>query len=293
MALMKKTKIKIHVDRLRKKFQLSFFNESTLENVFSLRVSLMDGLFLAASVFIIFFFVSLLLLSHTPLKSLLPEDLDPELREELVAEAIRVDSLAMVMHNQTNYIAVLKDIISGELPIDTLKKAGKDIPLDTLANRHLELMKATDKERSYREKYEENEKYNLSILNDQPKVEGLLFYPPIKGKILTGFNPKMKSFGIKIQVSDRQPTLAVLDGTVLFAGYTSDFDYVIQVQHNNDYISVYKNNSELLKKQGDKVKAGEAIGIVGVDPDSKAIPHLYFELWNKGVALNPGDYIVF
>jgi len=38
-------------------------------------------------------------------------------------------------------------------------------------------------------------------------------------------------------ITDRQPTLAVLDGTILFAGYTSDFDYVIEVQHNNDYIS--------------------------------------------------------
>lgn len=290
---MKKTKIKTHVERLKKKFQLSIFNESTLENVFSLRVSLMDGLFLAASVFIVFFFFSLLLLSHTPLKSLLPEDLDPELREELLAEAIRVDSMADVMTKQTHYIAVMKDIISGEIPLDTLAKNGKNIPLDTLANRHLELMKATNKEKTFREKYEDSEKYNLSILNEQPKAEGVLFYPPTKGRIMTTFNPKIKSYGVNIQITDRQPTLSVLDGTVLFVGYTSDFDYVIQVQHNNDYISVYKHNTELLKKQGDKVKAGEAIGIVGRDPGSKVLPNMYFELWHKGVALNPQDYIVF
>jgi len=290
---MKKTKIKTHVERLKKKFQLSIFNESTLENVFSLRVSLMDGLFLAASVFIVLFFFSLLLLSHTPLKSLLPEDLDPELREELLAEAIRVDSMADVMTKQTQYIAVMKDIIAGDLPVDTLDKNGRNISLDTLANRHLELMKATNKEVSFREKYEDSEKYNLSILNDQPKAEGVLFYPPTKGKIIIAFNPKMKSYGVSLQIADRQPTLSVLDGTILFAGYTSDYDYVIQVQHNNDYISVYKHNTELLKKQGDKVKAGEAIGIVGKDAGSKSLPNLYFELWHKGVALNPQDYIVF
>ncbi|MDD2612831.1 MAG: M23 family metallopeptidase, partial [Bacteroidales bacterium] len=76
-------------------------------------------------------------------------------------------------------------------------------------------------------------------------------------------------------------------------GYTTDYDYVIEVQHNNDYISVYKYMSELLKKQGDKVKAGEAIGIVGKSPARAGFPHLYFELWNKGVAINPQDYIVF
>jgi len=290
---MKKTKIKRHVERLKKKFQLSIFNESTLENVFSLRVSLMDGLFLAASMFIVFFFLSLLLLSHTPLKSLLPEDLDPELRAELLSQAIRVDSMTDVMSKQTQYIAVMKSIITGDLPVDTLEKNGKNIPLDTLANRHLELMKATKKEVSFRAKYEDSEKYNLSLLNEQPKAEGVLFYPPTKGKIIMAFNPKIKSYGVNIQITDRQPTLSVLDGTVLFAGYTSDYDYVIQVQHNNDYISVYKHNTELLKKQGDKVKAGEAIGIVGQDPGSKSLPNLYFELWHKGVALNPQDYIVF
>jgi len=290
---MKKKKIRKHIDRLRKKFQLSIFNEGTLENVFSLRVSLMDGVFLAASIFIVFFFFSLFLLSHTPLKSLLPEDLDPKLRNQLVAEAFRVDSLADVMDKQTKYINVLKEIISGNIPVDTLKSKGRNIPLDTLANRHLELMKATNKEKAFRENYEESEKYNLSILNEQPKVEGLLFYKPIKGLIVTSFNPKLKSYGIKIQVTDMQPTLAVLDGTVLFTGYTSDYDYVIEVQHNNDYISVYKYNSELLKKQGDKVKAGEAIGIVGKNPGSTGMPYLYFELWHKGIALNPQDYIVF
>ncbi|MDD4921941.1 MAG: M23 family metallopeptidase [Bacteroidales bacterium] len=290
---MKKTKIKIHVERLRKKFQLSIFNESTLENVFSLRVSLMDGIFLAASVVIVLFFFSLSLLSYTPLKSLLPEDLDPRLRKQLVSEAFLVDSLADVMNMQTQYIAVLKDIISGDIPVDTLNKTGKDIPMDTLANRHLELMKMTDKEKDFRENYEESEKYNLSILNEQPKVEGLLFYRPIKGKILKKFNPKLKDYGVRIQIDDRQPALSVLDGTVLFTGYTSDFDYVIEVQHNNDYISVYKYNSELLKKQGDKVKAGQAIGIVGKNPARVGLPNLYFELWHKGIALNPEDYIVF
>jgi len=197
------------------------------------------------------------------------------------------------MDKQTQYLEVLKDIISGNIPVDTLKRLGKDIPIDTLANRHLELMKVTNKEKKFRENYEESEKFNLSILNEQSKVDGLLFYPPIKGKIVNKFNPKLKNFGVKIQIDDRQPTLSVLDGTVLFTGYTSDYDYVIEVQHNNDYISVYKYNSELLKKQGDKVKAGEAIGVVGKNAARDGFPNLYFELWNKGVALNPQDYIVF
>jgi len=84
-----------------------------------------------------------------------------------------------------------------------------------------------------------------------------------------------------------------LDGTVLFVGYTSDYGYVIQIQHNNDYISVYKYNTESLTKQGNKVKAGEVIGMIGKSRATEGLPHLYFELWHKGVALNPEQYIVF
>ena len=290
---MKKIKFRKNFEQLRRKFQLSIFNESTLENLFSLRVSLLDGIFLVASAFIVFFFLSLFLVAHTPMKTFLPDNLDPKLRKQFVENAYRVDSLSDVMYKQTKYINVLREIVSGEIPVDSLIKKGKNIPLDTMANRHLELMKTTEKEKEFRENYESSEKYNLSVVSKQPKVEALSLHKPVIGKILARFNPKSKCFGVDIQISDRQPTLAVMDGTVLFSGYTSDFDYVIQVQHNNDYISVYKFNTELFKKQGDKVRAGETIGMVGKNRGRDGFPHLYFELWHKGVALNPEEYIVF
>src|SRR5665647_3211290 len=100
---MKKSRFRKYLERLKKKFQLSIFNESTLENVFSLRVSFMDGLFLAASLFIIFFFLSMMLVIYTPMKVFLPEYLDPKLRKQLVLDAYRVDSLKEVMDKQTQY----------------------------------------------------------------------------------------------------------------------------------------------------------------------------------------------
>jgi murein DD-endopeptidase MepM/ murein hydrolase activator NlpD len=291
---MKRAHLRIHVEKLKKKFQLTIFNESTLENFFSLRVSLMDGLFLGLSLIIVSFFASYLLLVYTPMRSFLPQDIDPRLRKEMLAEATRVDSLSGALEKQSRYLKVLKGIISGNIPVDSLKKEGKNIPLDTLANRHLTLMQATRQERKFRDEFEENEKYNLSVLSQQPATsEGLLFYPPLKGKVLSKFSTKSKTYGIRVQTNDQQPSLAVLDGTVLFTGYTSEYDFVIQIQHNNDYVSVYKFNTELLKKQGDKVKAGEAIGIVGDNPARPGLPYLYFELWHKGVALNPEEYIVF
>lgn len=289
---MKRIPIKIHIEKLKKKFQLTIFNESTLENFFSLRVSALDGIFLGLTVFLVLFFLSYLLLVRTPLRSMLPQDLDPKLRNQMVQEAARVDSLTEALDMQSQYLTVVKGIVAGQVPIDSLTSEGKDIPLDSLAKKHFKLMDPTHKEQRFREDYEENERFNLSVLEQQPQPEELLFHPPAKGKIVAKLNPRLKQYGIRIQTADLQPILSVLDGTVLFSGYTADFDYVLQILHVNDYITVYKFQSEVLKKQGDKVKAGEAVGFAG-NLTSGGLPGIGFELWRQGEPLNPEDYIVF
>ena len=69
--------------------------------------------------------------------------------------------------------------------------------------------------------------------------------------------------------------------------------YVIQVQHSQNLVSVYKHCGSLLKKEGDIVKAGEAIALVGNTGEKTTGPHLHFEIWNRGRALDPAKYIVF
>jgi murein DD-endopeptidase MepM/ murein hydrolase activator NlpD len=58
-------------------------------------------------------------------------------------------------------------------------------------------------------------------------------------------------------------------------------------------VSVYKHNSSLLKKEGETVKAGEAIALVGSSGENSTGPHLHFELWHNGNPVNPADYINF
>ena len=84
-----------------------------------------------------------------------------------------------------------------------------------------------------------------------------------------------------------------MDGVVIFTDWTVKTGYVIQVQHTNDLISVYKHNSILLKKQGDYVRAGEVLGVVGNTGEESSGPHLHFELWRAGNALNPENFIKF
>ena len=107
------------------------------------------------------------------------------------------------------------------------------------------------------------------------------------------FKSTTDHYGVDLVSSANSLISTVLDGTVIFAGWTLETGYVIYIQHQNNLISVYKHNAELLKTLGDKVKAGEAIAIIGNSGELSTGPHLHFELWQNGIALNPELYINF
>jgi hypothetical protein len=82
------------------------------------------------------------------------------------------------------------------VPADLTDEAGKSIPIDTMVNRHLELLKASKTEQVFRKDYEEAERYNLSTLDEQETQPVLLFYPPVKGEILSAYNPNLHQYGL-------------------------------------------------------------------------------------------------
>ena len=87
--------------------------------------------------------------------------------------------------------------------------------------------------------------------------------------------------------------MATIDGTVRSAAYTIETGYVIELQHYQGFISVYKHCESLLKQEGETAKAGEAIALVGSTGKWSTGPHLHFELWYKGRAIDPTNYIPF
>ncbi len=120
-----------------------------------------------------------------------------------------------------------------------------------------------------------------------------MFFRPTKGVISSSFNMGEGQYGINIITSPNESVVSVLAGTVVYAAFTFDFGWVIQVQHEDNYLSIYKNNTRLLKKAGDKVKAGEGIAVTGEKAESKTGTQFYFELWKQGKPVNPEDVIIF
>ena len=270
------------------KYKLTIVNENTLEEIVGLRVSKLNGLSVLLSVLTVLFLIAACIIAFTPLRNYLPGYMNSEVRSQIVGNALRVDSLQQVLNRQNLYIMNIQDIFSGNIPVDSVQT------LDSLtAAREDTLMERTKREEEFRRQYEENEKYNLTTVTSQPDVNGLIFYRPTRGMISDHFDAEKRHYGTDIAANPNESVLATLDGTVILSTYTAETGYLIEVQHNQDFVSVYKHCGSLLKREGDKVQAGEAIALVGNSGTLTTGPHLHFELWHKGRAVNPEKYIVF
>ena len=236
--------------RIRFKYKLSFFNEGTLEEVWSFRLSQLSAFaMLALFAFLLIAFTAFIIIK-TPIRNYLPGYLDVEVRKEIMQNALRADSLERMIQIQSLYLNNVAGILSGTMPIDSIRE------IDSLAR-----------------------------VNPD--------YEPVDGVVSSHYNANIRHYGVDLVAAPKESVLATLDGTVVFAGFDPNSGNVIQVQHRNGFLSIYKHNELLLKEVGDRVVAGEAIALVGNTGKLSTGPHLHFELWYKGGPVNPEEYIAF
>jgi murein DD-endopeptidase MepM/ murein hydrolase activator NlpD len=124
-------------------------------------------------------------------------------------------------------------------------------------------------------------------------ITNFFFFSPLKGLVTNSFDMKEEHYGIDITAQENEAIKATLDGTVIMSAWTSETGYVIQIQHENNLVSVYKHNSALMKKVGQYVKAGEVVAIIGNSGELTSGTHLHFELWYNGNPIDPQEYMVF
>ena len=273
VAKKKKKRSKAFWNNIKFKYKLTIINENTLEEVVGLRVSKLNGISVLLSVLIVLFLIAAIIITFTPLRNYLPGYMNSEIRAQVVENALRADSLQQLVERQNLYVLNIQDIFQGKIKADTIHS------MDSLTNlREDSLMERTQREAEFRKQYEETEKYNLTTITSRPEIDGLIFYRPTRGIISSTFNAEKKHFGTDIAASPGESVLATLDGTVILSTYTAETGYLIEIQHNQDFVSVYKHCGSLLKQEGDVVKGGEAIALVGNSGQLSTGPHLHFEL---------------
>lgn len=283
----KNKEVKKQPDR---KYLFAILDDDTHDFRFIIRGTKHAAIFAVAGSLALICIITFCLVAFTPLKRIMPGYPSYSTQREAVENAAMVDSLENRMRIMTLQLTNIRRIIAGEEPL----------PLDSLLSKNgVESTEITAEAMDHhadsilREKIDSIEKYNLRPSGAEPRLEGLIFFPPVKGVVTEKYNPAKGHPFIDIAVQNNSAVCAVLDGTVIAAYWTDDTGYNIQIQHNNDLISIYKHNTRLLKKVGEKVSAGTTISLAGDAGSISTGSHLHFELWHKGEPIDPSLYINF
>jgi len=281
-------KKRVFIDKIKDQYRLTIFNDSTFQSVWSIKLSRLKVFTIVSVASSIIVILVTFLISATGLREYIPGYPDAKQRQMMVDTALKVDSLEVELAKRDEFFKGIKAIISGETPED-------NIVVDTSSG----LYDVSFNEYNHDSVFQDNllaEQLSLSIQSNTRKkteLSEIHLYVPVKGIVTNHFNMSTDHFGVDL-VSDPNARIStVLDGTVIFSGWTLETGYVMYIQHDADLVSVYKHNAELLKSTGDKVKAGEAIAIIGNSGELSTGPHLHFELWYRGNAINPEQYIDF
>lgn len=276
------------IKKLSDRYRLIIYNDTTFQSVWSMKLSRLKVFTVTSLLSAIIVTLVIILIATTGLREYIPGYPKAEYRQMLVFTALKIDSLENELARRDLFFRSIQAIVSGETPQDYLMADTIDVQnaIEIVEYNHDSVFqdKLLAEQTSLSIGSTENRRLNLSQIH---------FFVPVNGVITNGYSPVSDHFGVDLVSEPNARISAVMDGTVIFSEWTIQTGYVLFIQHDADLISAYKHNSELLKRKGDRVKAGEAVAIIGNTGELSSGPHLHFELWHDGSPLNPELYIDF
>jgi len=137
--------------------------------------------------------------------------------------------------------------------------------------------------------------WELSPFQTMGLLEDLPTYLPIKGFVNSGYKVREGLFsqdhlGIDLSSIDDRVVKAAGRGYVIFSDWTYRYGNTIIIDHGNGYLTVYGHNEQNLVSQRQVVDRAEPIAVMGNTGISDGA-HLHFEIWHKGVPLDPATFI--
>ncbi len=295
-------------ERLHFKYRLVIMDHETLEEKFSVRLSRFNVFVIGATSSVVIVLLTTIIIAYTPLREYIPGYATVDVQRKIYDLRLKSDSLERVFQQNNLYIYNMKRILDGKEMVDV-------IPADSIINKEKMAMTdslsndgdgaATSSDSAFRKEVESQMKYFGSarkvttstpatvVQTKTDPLKNSFLASPLRGYVTNIYNSAIHHFGIDIVAAPNSPINSVLDGTVIFSGWTPKTGYTLVIQHRSNILSVYKHNSVLLKKEGDVVREGDPVAIIGNSGSQTTGIHLHFELWRNGVSVDPRRYISF
>ena len=245
---------------------------------------------ITALIFLIFVII-LLLVAYTPIVEFLPgyKSNAARSRESLMESVMRLDSLERRMNEMLIYNDNISLIMNGKTPA-----VRTTIATDSV-HRSKVLRLPSLEDSLLRAQMEGDGEYGLhtTVRTTSSVRDNMEMVVPVEGIVTTHFNLREGVYGIRMASATMAQVTAITDGTILTSVWTPDNSNIIEIQHPNGLISVYKNLSQTIVKKGQVVKSGEVIGHTAETTAPDGSNSFELELWSGGKAVDPEGYIVF
>ena len=264
----------------RHKYRLAMLDDMTLREVFHFRVSLLGAISVITISIISLIVLLSVLIVYTPLRNILP-GYSASLRQQLMQESARVDSLQSDLTLQRQYLDVIKQLTAGEIQSDSVQRLDslQRVERAQIAEQRSE---ATD---AFLAQYEQKERDRLLIFENVSTSTVRQLYRPVRGVIVQSARPDLRQYSVAIRTAKHENVLAVTRGRLVSVERMADNSFTITLQ-NGPFVAIYRHVSEAMKQQGTEVEQGESIGLMNGEQD------VMVELWDAGQYVNPEEVIV-
>ena len=289
-------------DVIKHKHRFVVMDTDTFKEKFSFQLSGINLFVTVGITVIVLIVLTTVLIAFTPLREYIPGYTDTEMIEQTYVNAKKIDSLERAVADQEWVLATVQALMRGEAlgaEVDSVM-ADSTSKLAVVAGVYrrsredsLLRLEVESEDNRYQVKGGVNQTAGSAATTDMQPTVTHLFFAPVKGNIVKPYSSATRHYGVDIAAASESPVNAAYSGTVISAGFTAEDGHVITLQHPAGVITVYRNNSALLKHQGDVVRAGEPIAFVGTGNTTELGPHLHLEVWVNGSPVNPEEYISF
>lgn len=258
----------------RHKYRLAMLDDLTLREVFHFRVSLLGAISVITITIVALIVLLSVLIVYTPLRNILP-GYSASLRQQLIQESARVDSLQTSLILQRQYLDVIKQVTAGTIDLDSVQNLDS---LQRVAQAQL-VAEPSEATETFMSQYEQRERDRLLLFDNASTRSVRQLCRPVRGAVMSAARPDLREYGTTIRTAKNENVLAVARGTLVSAERLEDNTFCIVLQAGT-LTAIYRHVTKPLKAQGALVEAGESIAMMDGEHD------LVFELWESGQFMN-------
>lgn len=285
------------MSRWKHRFKVTVFDENSFSEILVFRGTPRGWAWMVVGVLTLVAGLTYLAVAQTQLREwVVPGYVATQTRKDMVATRALADSLTIMLERNGQVVQALRHALAGDnRAIEFLQGVGAadwrpsaapfpDVDTTALA--------AGPSETQLRNQVLAEDRFALQRRSERGGASSTGFrYPPVAGTLSDELDLGIGHLGVDLAAAEGSPIQAVDDGTVLFSTYTVETGYTLVLQHRGERVSIYKHCASLLKTQGDLVAGGEAVGLVGNTGEWTSGPHLHFEWWVQGRAVDPRPWL--